>query len=474
MNAFGFCGHTYQSRDGLHAYERAVNLMPAPDQGGQAQSKVALLGTPGVALFGTLATGPVRGLWAGDERLFAVGDTAVYEVDNLGVGTAIAGPILSAATPVQISGNGNSLFIVSGNKGYIADGLTVAEVIDCVSGDFLDGYYLALEPDSNNVLISALFDGTTWDPLDTQTRMGGLDRLIRIKVHNSQPWLFGRKTTEIWANTGAADYPFERINGASLDIGLSAAASPASVAGSLLWLGSDERGVGVVYQATGYTPKRVSNSSIEYLIELIRVSYGISDAVGYAYQEDGRTFYVLTFPAASWTVVYDLSTGLWHERLTWDSGTSAWKQWHGGGAHAFVFGKHLVANIGYSAGKIYQQSLGIYQDEGDNLRHLRIAPYVQQQHQWIFHHELKLFTKGTPTIAMSYSDDGGLTWSTAQTKKAAGNMANFRRLGKSRGRLYATTITNPAVVGPPAENPLGAEVAIMEAYLHASGGDELR
>jgi hypothetical protein len=460
VNAFGFCGATYQSRDGLHAYERAVNLMPAPDQGGNAQSKVALIGTPGLDLFGTLAASPVRGLWAGDERLFAVGDDTLYEVDNLGAETALTGTILSASTPVQISGNGDSLFVVSGNKGYIADGSTVTEVVDCVSGDFLDGYYLALEPDSNNVLLSGLFDGSTWDPLDTQRRVGGLDRLIRIKVHNGQVWLFGRKTTEVWYNSGAADYPFERIAGASMDIGLSAADSVASVGGSLLWLGSDERGVGVVWQAQGYTPKRVSNSSIEYLIEVIRASYVISDACGYAYQEDGRTFYVLTFPQAGWTVVYDLSTGMWHERLRWTG--SAWAQWKGGTHHAFVFGKHLVSNIGYANGKIYNQSLAVYEDEGSDMRRLRIAPYVQQQHQWIQHHELKLIAKGTPSIVMSYSDDATATWSSAQTKAVANNTANFRRLGRSRGRLYSTTITSDA------------EVAILDAYLHASGGDELR
>jgi hypothetical protein len=50
---------------------------------------------------------------------------------------------------------------------------------------------------------------------------------------------------------------------------------------------------------------------LEYAIQ----SYGnITDAIGYTYQQDGHPFYVLIFPSAEATWVYDVSTQLWHER----------------------------------------------------------------------------------------------------------------------------------------------------------------
>ena len=73
----------------------------------------------------------------------------------------------------------------------------------------------------------------------------------------------------------------------------------------VFWLGKDARGQGIVYRANGYTGTRVSTHAVEWQIQ----RYGdMSDAIGYAYQQDGHTFYVLTFPSADATWVYDAAT----------------------------------------------------------------------------------------------------------------------------------------------------------------------
>jgi hypothetical protein len=471
---FGFCGPTYQSRDGLWAYARSVNLFPSADRAAEgAKSKAALLGVPGLEEFSTITDAPVRGLWAGDERLFAVGDTTVYEIDSSGTETAIPGSIASATTPVQMCGNGNSLLVVSGDKGYLAEApagapgtgtVTPINDFDMVSATYLDGYFVALEKDTNNVRISGLLDGGTWDALDVEEyrSSGSIDRLMRVIAHKGMLWLFGRKTTGLWAHTGNADYPFQRLSGASLDTGTDAAWSVASDGTSLMWLGSDERGVGVVYRSTGGTPERVSTSAIEYLIQGMHQAntpgLGMTDAYGYCYQEDGHTFYVLTFTTGGLTLVYDRTTGWWHERLRWSG--SAWLPWRGGGQYAFCFGKHLVANMGYSSsGVIYRQGLDLSDDDGDDIRYLRIGPYVHDgEHQRVFHHHLRLHLKGTPSVSLSYSDNEGTTWSASKVKTAANRRVDFWRLGNSRERLYSVQIDS--------DQPM----AIAEAYLDASGG----
>jgi hypothetical protein len=460
---FLFCGPTFQSRDGLWAAERAVNLYPEVDPAGRAKSKVALMGTPGLSVFATLPKTPVRGLWAGEGRLFAVGDDTLYEIDSAGSASARPGAMLGATTPVQISGNYNSLFVVDGNKGYLDDGATVTEVVDTVSGCFLDGYFVGLEPDTNNVIISGLFDGSTWDALDTQTKMGSLDRIMRVVAHNGQLWLFGSKTIEVWYHSGAADYPFERISGASIDVGTVTAWSIAAVDGTLLWLGSDERGVGVVYQSQGYTPKRVSNSAIEYFIESYRAASATIDPniTGYCYQEDGHTFYVLNFPAASATLAYDLTTGMWHERSFYNSGTGVYQQSHGGSFHAFAFGKHLVASIGYNSGKIYQQSLDIFTDDSGSIRRYRRAPYVSTDQQYLFHSQVRFHTLSTSTVNFRYLKDDGTTWSATKTATPANHECEFRRLGRARDRLYEAWIDNGT-----------ARQGFIGAWLSATSGVE--
>ncbi|MFE1676613.1 hypothetical protein ACFMJE_18460, partial [Acinetobacter baumannii] len=67
----------------------------------------------------------------------------------------------------------------------------------------------------------------------------------------------------------------------------------------------------IVYRAVGYTGKRISTHAIEYAIQ----SYStITDAIAFTYQQEGHSFYVLTFPTADKTWVFDVSTELWHER----------------------------------------------------------------------------------------------------------------------------------------------------------------
>lgn len=62
------------------ASERCVNWYPEPITGNQEKGPMALTRTPGLSLYCTLPTGPVRGLWPGAGRLFAVGGAILYEI----------------------------------------------------------------------------------------------------------------------------------------------------------------------------------------------------------------------------------------------------------------------------------------------------------------------------------------------------------------------------------------------------------
>lgn len=94
-------------------------------QGGDKARQV-LTPTPGLALYGTLPTSPGRGLWPGENRLFAVGGTHLYEV--LGPTTFTDhGVIGNDGNPVQIIPNGNQLFVVSAGNAYYDAGSGVVQ-----------------------------------------------------------------------------------------------------------------------------------------------------------------------------------------------------------------------------------------------------------------------------------------------------------------------------------------------------------
>jgi hypothetical protein len=74
---------------------------------------------------------------------------------------------------------------------------------------------------------------------------------------------------------------------------------------------------GIVYRANGYTAQRISTHAVEWQIQ----QYGnLSDAIAYTYQQDGHSFYVLIFPSANTTWVFDVATSLWHERAAFING----------------------------------------------------------------------------------------------------------------------------------------------------------
>jgi hypothetical protein len=104
----------------------------------------------------------------------------------------------------------------------------------------------------------------------------------------------------VFGNSGAADFPFERINGSIIQYGCAAKHSPAQFDNSVLWLGDGHEGAGIVWRAQGYNPVRISTHALE---NEFRSYATVADAQGYVYQQNGHTFYVLTFPTAGKTWV---------------------------------------------------------------------------------------------------------------------------------------------------------------------------
>lgn len=124
MRLPNFCSGTYQSWSPNASCERCVNLFPEANESAGAKSKAALFGTPGLQVWGTLPHAPVRALWAGEGRLFAVGGNHLYEMNPDGTVMTDIGDVGDdgSHTPCDIWSNGTQLMIVSAGHLYIATG----------------------------------------------------------------------------------------------------------------------------------------------------------------------------------------------------------------------------------------------------------------------------------------------------------------------------------------------------------------
>lgn len=326
---------------------------------------------PGLVPYVRLESAPVRGIFYQDGRCFAVSGNVFYEV--FASQTAVSwGTIAVDQNPATISSSGTAgdqLFITSGGLGYIftLSTNTLEQITDenfptnVLAGAFLDSYFLALEANSIRVYFSSLLDGLEWSGLDFLAVSQYSENIVAMQVVARDLWLQGSQHTQVWRNTGQANTPFQPLDGAYTESGTAGPWATTIIDNSLMWITSDIRGGRMVMRAEGYTGKRISTHEVEtYLSALPRVS----DAIGWSYQDDGHTFYVLYLPTARHSLVYDVSTQTWNLWAHWDPTPCRWYPYIGR-CHAYAFeGIHLVGDR--QSGTIYNQHLPVFDSTTGN------------------------------------------------------------------------------------------------------------
>lgn len=226
----------------------------------------------------------------------------------------------------------------------------------------------------------------------------------------------------------------------------------------------------MVYRAAGYIGQRVSTHAVEWQIQ----QYGdLSETTAYTYQQDGHSFYVLNFPAANTSWVFDAATGAWHERAYFVDGAY---QRHRANNQCSFGGTTIVGD--YENGNIYALDPNTFDDNGQAqrwLRSWRALPTGQNNLKRTVNHSLQLDVESgvglnlgqgsDPQVMLRFSDDGGHTWGNEhwRTMGALGEYGRrviWRRLGttlKLRDRVLEVSGSDPV------------KIAIMGAELVLSG-----
>ena len=385
-------GSTYVARSVNAADARMVNLFPeiVPEAG---KEPAFLNRAPGLNLLNTIGNGPIRGLWAfssNDGTGFVVSGTQLFKIDNAYAPTLIGN--VSGTGPVSMADNGTQLFIACNGPSFVYNATTpvFGQITDpdfpgAVTVTYLDGYFVFNEPNSQKMWVTAFLDGTSIDPLEFQQTAASPDGLVAVISNFREVWAFGTNSIEVWSDTAALDFPLERIPGAFNELGCAAPYSIAKMDNSLFWLGRDRRGQGIVYRANGYAGQRISTHAVEWQIQQYA---DLTDAIGYTYQQDGHNFYVLIFPTANTTWVYDAATQAWHERAGFIN--SAFTR-HRSNCQ-MSFNNNIVVGD-FENGNIYSFDLEDYSDNGQIqkwLRSWRALPTGQNNLKRTAHHSLQL------------------------------------------------------------------------------------
>ena len=399
MARFAFVGGSYTSQSVNADCQRVVNWYPESIESQQGKSGFALYPTPGLTVFSQLPDSPLRGLFTINGRTFGVAGSTFFEIFTDGT-FANRGAVANDGLMASITGGPLHILIASGGIGYaltLADNSFI-QPLNMVSPRIVaysDGYYLALQDNSDVFQFSTLLDATTWSLADVEQVSFFADNVLSMHVDHREICLFGAKQSIVYANTGDPNTPFLPINGAFAEQGSGAVFGNTKLDNTSFWIGANEHGGGIGWKAQGYTPIRVTNHAIEYAWQGYPT---ISDAISYAYQDQGHAFWVVFFPSANSgrgaTWVFDVATSMWHERDHLENGVH---YAHRSNCHTYAFGKHLVG--GWDSGNIYQMAIPVSNgaggwifadDFGMPIQRLRRAPHISKEQEWQQHISLQV------------------------------------------------------------------------------------
>ena len=472
---FPFVGPSYVSRSRTFDCQQTINLYPELSSIGAGKNGEvgALYSCPGLKRVQTVGTGPIRGSHqtASAELGFVVSGNQVFQLSSAqGTPIAVTGNLLTSQGTVSIADNGTHVLLVDGQFGYTIDLRQPAPAITQINDpnffpastvDYLGGYFILDKKGTSNFFISEI-DSIDFPPLNESSALASTDNVIAVKVLNNQLFIFGTRTIEVWVLTGAsASAPFERQT--AFNTGIASFASLFLLANTVLWLGSNEQGDGIVFSMDNNSPTRVSTHAIEHLLQL---QGDLSTCTAYGYQEDGHYFYHLNVPFANTTYVYDLASRQWFERQSTHADGS--QQRHFGEKHLFLNGEHIIGD--YRNGNLYVYDYNTFTDNGALLRRRRVCPHLSDGVQMVFPMTLQIdIQPGTgtltinPRLVLRVSKDGGFTFGNPiyATMGKTGQYrwrARWQRLPYGRDLVFDIWCDEPT------------NVVFLAAYLNAESG----
>lgn len=462
----------------LNQVQSCVNFYPEKTTDGYV-----LVSRPGFTKVGQISPGSVIGRQyvASTGQYFVLDASGIWEISNTGTPTS-RGSFSSSTVAASMVDNGVTLLISTGlTTSYtlnLASGSAVAIVdvnFPVLSGGvtYLDGYFVAAEYGSGRFWVSALNDASDWTPAMFATAESYGDKLSVAFASNGQLYLFGERSIEIWYRTDNDLFPFQRISGAFIPLGIYGY-NVAESNGSLYFATEmDSGGNFAIWKLTGSSVERISTPYIE---ALINNSFTQSSPILSVYAWQGHEFVqVNTSSIGESTLEYDASIGAWHETKSLSSGIQSRSRIYGLDSVRGVLG-YVTFSVDKDDGSVYQIGFDSNSDNGDPITRVRTFGPIESSGSRAFHRgicfELEAQHDASSTYTLSatleWSDNAGASWSSPITMTQAvtsGTTSQLitleaRRLGSSRRqRYYRLTFAGPA-----------AKLVLKKCWLDAKEG----
>ncbi len=402
---------------------------------------------------GSTYSGSTRGTSKLNEStLVALHGNQLVEYDSNGVSTlksSVVGSgkvfmVRNMKTTTQIC------IVTSDSQAFLYENGAITQITDADlpppnSVAFLDGYFIFSISDGR-YFISSINEGSTISALDFTSAESHPDDLVRVYAFRGLLYLFGTESIEIHQNTGNSSFPFEVFQ-ADIGFGLLAGHAVATVESknSIAWVDKD----GIVQTMAGTTPQAISNDDVVKAINDLTTSEK-EDIEAFSYKDGKDEILCIQSDQFSWE--WNATTGQWNESQSF--GLDNWRAT----AHVFFQNLHVVGDR--SSGKLYY--IDPDADDEDTNHHVMTihAPII---HKFSDHVRLGTLNidliRGTglnsgdehddnPQIVMSWSKDGGRTFSNQRSRSSGRQSEREKRVRYNRngqigpeGRIYKLSMS---------------------------------
>ena len=464
----------YQSQSAPLSSQRCINWIPTIPQGESLNNR-ALIQPSGISLFaegGGICRG---GLTMAGVPYFVLG-TNLVSISVDGVITtrgAIPGNSrVSIASSGERASLGALLVIVTPDNGdcYVFDDQlnTITKVTNVnyqpsASVVYYRGFYIHAALSGKTVFSSAFGDPFTYSALDEASSDADVDGIVGLVLDHDQLTVLSEASSEVFVYQTGGDlyFPLREIPGAFTQKGSHTKYGSVKFDDTYMFIGGGPNELTAIWrQSTSSQAVKVSTDAIDHAIQEF-TKEEIAEAFTMTFAKSGQFFAIFTFNSnriPGKTFAYNgTASGL--------SGASIWSELQTGmndapwrvNAIIKAYGKLLCGDS--LDGRIGVIDGTVYTEYGDSvLREATLKP-MEQGGTAIFAGELEVdFESGVglttgqgsnPVVMMSFSDDGGRTFSN-QFKRSIGKIGEYghETVWNRQGRFPNTRSIRFSVTDP--------------------------
>jgi hypothetical protein len=466
-------GGYYESQSTPLSHQNCINWIPTVTER-EGLSANSLMTASGLTQFATAGTSANRGAQVMSGVPYYVNGANLYSVSSAGAATSLGA--ISGSGRVSMANNGGKLcVVVPGGTAYVYDGSTLSTITDpdyrlSDTVVFKDGYFVFTASDGTVFFNSNLNDPSDIDPLDFGTAEINPDKIVAAHVNHNELFILGEETIEIFQNVGGAGFPFQRVQGGNIQKGCYAKFTPVEFDNTFMFVGGGlNEKAGIWRVASSQSAVKVSTDAIDHAIQKFTLDE-IAAAFSYTFTINGQFIACFTFESTvipSVTFCYNATSQRWFQMQT-GIDDNRWSV----NSVVNAYGKLLVGH--YKDGRIGYID-DVYTEYGETIyRERTTRPFIinGDSEYWP---EIELtiesgvgLTTGQgsdPQIRMSFSDNGGRTFS-AEQSRSFGKIGEWKKraIWRRNGRVDSYRILRFTMTDPVKANIIRLDGVIEQGY----------